>query len=179
MGGPDSEKTRRQVHAANAGTAYFFRLAVWNSGNTAAHDVQVFLAKIERIVSGQDVEKVSRVTPMNLKWAYRGTSTLPTLLPDMPPVYCDMAHVSEPYKKAFVDEYLEHVAPLDAVLVLDVEFPSNMQGHLLDAGTYYFHLILAAANCRPRKYKLEVTFPGKWFDEEESMFDVGLKMRCV
>ncbi|MGC2420152.1 MAG: hypothetical protein WA405_00715 [Candidatus Acidiferrales bacterium] len=173
VGRPDSERTRRVTNAgANAGTAYYFRLAIRNRGNTAAHDVQVFLNSVERVVNGKP-EKVTEYTPMNLVWAYRGSATLPTLLPDMPPTYCDLAHVDEPMPGHDLKE------KQGAWLALDVEFPPNTGGHVLRAGTYYFHLILAGANCRPRHYQLEVVFPGGWFADEGKMFDVGFKMRSV
>jgi hypothetical protein len=173
VGRPDSERTQRQTNTgASAGIAYFFRLAVRNRGNAAAHDVQVYLDSVERIINGKP-EKVTEYTPMNLVWAYRGSATLPTLLPDMPPTYCDLAHVDEPMPSRNLEEQRE------ASLVLDVEFPPNTGGHVLGAGTYYFRLILASANCRPRYYKLEVIFPGSWLANEQRMFDVGFKMRCV
>jgi hypothetical protein len=111
---------------------------------------------------------------MNLRWSYRGSATLPTLLPKMPPIYCDFVHVDEPKPGP--------TSPVrqNASLVLDVEFPSNTGGHILAAGTYLMRIILAGANCKPRSYTLELTFPGKWFAEEERMFsDEGFKMRTV
>ncbi len=171
VGRPDSDTARRQTSTGtNAGTAYFFRLAIRNRGNTAAQDVQVFLDSVERIVNGKP-EKVAECTPMNLLWANRGSATLPRLLPEMPPIYCDLVHVEEPMPGWNSPE------KQGASLVLDVEFPSNTGGHVLGAGTYLFRIILAGANCRPRRYKLEVIFPGGWFAQEEKMFDVGLKMR--
>jgi hypothetical protein len=179
VGRPDSEKTIwRGLNVANPGKVYFFRMAVRNRGRTAARAVQAFLSGIERVTT-DGVKEVSEFTPMNLKWSYRGTATLATLLPHMPPVYCDLAHVTEPSKKVFMAEHLPQVSSEDAVLALDVEFPPNTLGHLLEAGTYYFHLILAAENARPRRYKLEVVFCGKWFEEEEKMFEVGFKVRAV
>ncbi len=121
--------TKRQTSTgAYAGTAYFFRLAIRNRGNTAARDVQVFLDSVEQIVNGKP-KKVAECTPMNLLWS--------------------------------------------------VEFPSNTGGHVLGAGTYLVRIILAAANCRPRYYKLEVIFSGSWFNQEDKMFDVGFKMHAV
>jgi hypothetical protein len=182
VGRPDAEKTvwhgLSAASAANPPAVYFFRLAISNKGRAAAHDVQVFLASIEHVTSGR-IDEVTQFTPMNLKWSYRGGATLPTLLPHMPPVYCDLAHVTEPTKKASFNESLPGLSPDEAVLALDVEFPPNTLGHLLRAGTYHFHLIIAAANDRPHRYTREVVFCGKWFEEEEKMFDVGFKIRGV
>ena len=132
--------------------------------------MQVFLASVKR-VGEEGTAPVSKFTPMNLLWSYRGSATLPALLPEMPPVYCDLAHVEQPGPPLalfFDKKFLE-----GAELALDVEFPSNTYGHVLDRGTYLFHLILAAANCRPRHYRYRVMFPGKWYVEEQDMFREG------
>jgi hypothetical protein len=179
VGRPYSEKTVwRGLKVANPASVYYFRLAIQNRGNTAAHDVQVFLASIERVTAA-GLEDVSRFAPMNLNWSYRRSATLPVLLPHMPPVFCDVGHVTDPLYKNSLSEDLPGIPQQDAVLALDVEFPPNTGGHLLRSGTYRLHLVAAAANAHPRRYKLEVVFCGKWFDEEEKMFDVGLRMQCI
>ena len=163
VGRPYSEKARQTwLKIANPPNAYYFRIAVQNRGNAAAYEVQVFLEQIDQVTS-QGTKTVSDYVPMNLKWAYRNSATLPTLLPHMPPVFCNVVHVTEPRSDA---------------LVLNVEFPSSGT-HLLETGTYHFHIMVAAANARPRRYKLEIVFYGKWFEEEEKMFDNGFKMRVV
>lgn len=180
---PNSDKTRwaQQVGTIvrDVGEVYYFRLAVRNDGNAAANDVQVFLASVEREEDGQYVS-VKRFIPMNLCWSNAsGKVTRPVLLPDMPPVYCDMAHVCEPKNRAISGENLPGVPTSDAVLGLDLEVKPYSLGHLLEPGTYHLRLILAASNCRPRPYTLEVVFPGRWFEDEEQMFSIGFKMRVL
>ncbi len=148
VGHPDSDSAEQQTnYGAYAGKAYFFRLAIRNRGNTAARDVQVFLESVDRIVA-EKPERVAECTPMNLLWSNRGSPTLPTLLPEMPPSYSDLVHVEEPMPGSNSPEQQ------GASLFLDVEFPSNTGGHRLDAGTYLFRIILAGANCKPRHYSL-------------------------
>jgi len=123
VGRPESEAVRRRmvITGADAGLAYFFRLSIKNTGNAAAHDVQVFLQSAAR-VTAEGSEPISRFTPMNLLWSYRGNATLPTLLPGMPPVYCDFAHVEEPM-------FLVSQSPeRDAELALDVEVSFKHRG---------------------------------------------------
>ena len=92
----------------------------------------------------------------------------------MPPTYCDLVHVEEPMPGSNSSEQR------NTSLFLDVEFPSNTGGHVLGPGTYLLRVILAGANCKPRRYTLELTFPGTWFAQEERMFsDDGLKIRTV
>ena len=74
---------------------------------------------------------------------------------------------------------MKEVPAGDAILGLDLEVKPFSKGHLLEPGTYRFKVILAASNCSPREYLLEVVFPGKWFDGEEKMFSIGFKMRVL
>src|SRR5712692_6582762 len=82
---PDCHKTKFSVGY----TVYYFRLCVENTGNDAAREVQVYLAAVERQRLDKTYEAVGRFTPMNLVWAIIRQPTLPILLPDMPPRYCD------------------------------------------------------------------------------------------
>jgi hypothetical protein len=186
---PDAEKTRwslqfkdpqgnlTQIEVPDA-DVYYFRLAITNKGNTAAHDVQVFLAGIER-VSGKKLEEVDGFSPMNLKWAHLNAPTRPVLLPDMPPVYCDMAHVCNPKVKKRFQQELPGVEPEEPTLGLDVEVIPASRGDVLPPGTYHFTLKLAASNCPVRTYVLEIIFPGRWFDDQDTMFNIGFKMGII
>jgi hypothetical protein len=157
------------------GDAYFFRLAITNKGNASARDVQVFLAKVKRMVGGKP-SQVDRFTPMNLKWTHTGSATRNSLMPNLPPVFCDFIHVSDPASQVLSGENLDNVAPGDTVLCLDLEAAPLNKGNLLEPGTYRFDLILVAENSRARSYTVEVWCSGKWFPEQEEMFDKGLKM---
>jgi hypothetical protein len=69
---PDADKVSRWAQFADGrrvelGESWYFRLAVFNEGNETAEEVQVFLARVER-KHGHKFEKVSRFTPMNLRW---------------------------------------------------------------------------------------------------------------
>jgi hypothetical protein len=181
---PDADKVRRYrlngSQVTDLGEYYYFRLAVTNKGKTAANDVQVFLSKVERL-NGDQTEIVSRFTPMNLKWTNteqlpaKDRATRSVLLADTPPVYCDLAHVGEPQRRALSGEDLDNVPAGKAVLGLDVEVPTYSKGHLLELGTYRFSLTLAASNCRSTHYAVKVSFLGEWLPEKE-MFETGFKM---
>ena len=186
---PDAEKTRWSIQSRDLqgnliqiavpdADVYYFRLAITNVGNTAAHDVQVFLAGVER-VNGNTIEALEGFSPMNLKWAHLNNPTRPVLLPNMPPVYCDMAHICNPKVKKQFQQGLQGVAPEDPVLGLDVEVIPSSRGDLLPPGTDNFTLKLAASDCTVRTYILEIVFPGKWFDDQDTMFNIGFRMRTI
>jgi hypothetical protein len=178
---PDADKVSRWVQfldgrRANLGESWYFRLAIFNEGNETAEEVQVFLARVER-KRGDKCEKVSRFTPMNLRWTNtddektsRDRVTRPTLLVGTPPVYCDLVHIGDPATKQAQGEDLAGVSPGDGVLALDVQVASYSNGHLLEPGTYLFHLTVAASNGPSVHYKLEVSYSGKWSAQENEMF---------
>jgi hypothetical protein len=186
---PDAEKTRWRiatgpaegVHTRAVGEAdvYYFRLAITNAGNAAAHDVQVYLESVERRRMDKKYESVARFSPMNLRWAHTDKTTKPVLLPKMPPVFCDMVHIADPRLRQFTGEDLPDVNAGEAVMGLDLEVKSYARGHLLEPGTYRFQLILAASNQAPNRYTLEVAFPGKWFDDQQKMFSEGFGMHFL
>lgn len=172
---PDCHKTTWNVGYK----VYYFRLRVENTGNDAARDVQVYLASVERLRLDKTYETVERFDPMNLLWALTRKPTLPTLLPKMPPRYCDLAHITDPLGKRSLTEDLPGVGENDPVLALDLEACTNRKGHLLEAGAYRLGLKLAASNHPARDYTLEVDFRGLWTDDEDKMLRDGFGMRLI
>jgi hypothetical protein len=172
---PDSEKTRWK----NGTDAYYFRLAITNDGNAAAHDVQVYLAGVKRKRLDNKYEAVERFSPMSLLWAYTGSPTKPVLLPKMPPLYCDLGHIADPAKRQINQENLDGVEPNETILGLELEVKPFSKGHLLEPGTYHFALKLAASNCKPLEFSLKVMVKGTWFEDETKMFSDGFGMHLL
>jgi hypothetical protein len=175
---PDAEKIMWNVPSVQA-AVYYFRLAITNHGNAAAHDVQVYLGSVERLRADKKHEAVERFSPMSLKWAHTGATTRPILLPKMPPIFCDMAHISDPAGKRYTREDLEGIAADTPVLGLDLEVQSPSNGHLLEPGTYRFGLTLGASDHAPQDFQLEVVFQGKWHNDQDRMFSEGFGMRLL
>ena len=172
---PDCHKTKWNVGY----DVYYFRLRVENRGNDAARDVQVHLARVERQRRDKKYEPVERFEQMNLLWALIRLPTLPTLLPGMPPRFCDLAHITIPSGKRGMNEHLPGVGDDNAVLALDLEVATLRKGNLLEEGIYRFGLKLAASNHPVRDYTLEVDFKGVWFDDEDKMLSEGFGMRLL
>jgi len=172
---PDCHKTKLSMGA----DVYYFRLRVENTGNAAARDVQVYLASVERQRADRQYEAVDRFVPMNLMWAIIRQTTLPILLPDMPPRYCDFAHITDPQQRRSVAETLPGIGDNSAILVLELEVNPNNKGYLLEPGEYRMGLKLAAENHPVRDYALEVNFRGTWFNNENEMLREGFGMRIL
>jgi hypothetical protein len=177
---PDSERTKWTLPQRDgsilSGDVYYFRLRITNSGNVAAKDVQLFLAGVER-VNGDREEPAPRFSPMSLKWSYTDKPIAPAVWAGEIPRFCDFGHITHPTLRRSLREDLPNVPSMDAVLALDLEVKANTGGHLLEAGTYHINLILVAENYSPHHESLEIVFPGKWFDDSETMFKAGFKMR--
>jgi hypothetical protein len=176
---PDAERTQRWQSlisgaTMNIGEAWFFRLAIKNSGNASAREVQVFLRKVERVDESVTPSEVERFSPMNLKWTHSGKPTRDILLPEIP-VFCDFIHVGDPPSRQVSGEDLNVAADL-GILCLDVEVPTSGRGHLLEPGTYRFHLSLVAENFKQRPYTVEVEYSGLWSPDQDRMF-TGFKMK--
>ena len=168
---PDAEKTRFDVNT----NVYYFRVAVTNCGRRAAEAVQVYVARVKRKKADDKYELVDRFIPMALKWTHKGVTTLPYLLPDMPPSYCDFGHITDPGRKmAPPFENLEGVSPNETVFALDTEVSPKSKSNLFGPGEYYVYLKVAASNCAPKDFKVKVKMPGKWFEDEEQMFRDGI-----
>ncbi len=188
---PDAEKTRLRIQSLDMpelglssrtvaeASVYYFRFAITNNGNAAAHDVQVYLGSVERLRADKKYEPVERFTPMGFKWSHTGLTTRAILLPKMPPILCDMAHISDPRAKIYTRDDLPGLPDDTPLLSLDLEVQANSKGYLLEPGTYRFRLTLGASDYSPQNYELEVVFQGKWHDDPDKMFSEGFGMRLL
>ncbi|MFZ1136065.1 MAG: hypothetical protein WAN69_14025 [Candidatus Korobacteraceae bacterium] len=169
-------------HGAEAETEYFpcyyFRLAIRNNGNVAAHQVELFAASLSSCGTNGQLVTVKRFTPMNLMWAHEHKVYLPVLSPKMTK-FCDLAHLVDPRFRSKLDYDLPGVPANDCVLAFDLQVEPKMKGHLLEPGEYQLTLIVAAENARPREYVVKFTFSGEWYDAEETMFDAGFRLRVI
>lgn len=157
---------------------YYFRLAISNTGNAPANNVEVFAASLERKRADGGYEPVGRFTPMNLLWAHEHKIYLSLLTPKMCK-FCDLGHVVHPNDRHKVNHELPGVPSGRCVLAFDLQVEPNMKGHLAEPGTYRLTVLLAAENSRPREYRLESVLAGEWYDSEEEMLRNGFGMRML
>ena len=168
---PFAEKTWFDPNTA----VYYFRLAITNTGRVAARDVQVYAYAVKRKKADDKYKAIDRFTPMALRWTHKNSGTLPYILPEMPPAYCDLGHISDPERKAATFERLDDVPVNQTVFVLETEINPNSRGNLLGPGEYSVYLKVAASNCPPRDFKVKIKTPsGQWFADEDLMFRDGI-----
>ncbi|HMD15723.1 MAG TPA: hypothetical protein VKH18_03575 [Terriglobales bacterium] len=173
---PDAEKVGRFQMVGPAyrpiGEAWFFRLAIMNSADAPARDVQVYLRRVEKA----DGSVVDKFTPMNLKWTNSGETTRKVLLRGVP-VFCDFIHITDPASRSISGEDLNTVPAGQGVMALDVEAVNTANGHLHGPGAYLFHLLLAGENFSARSFAVKVTYNGAWYAEQDRMFDQAIGFR--
>jgi hypothetical protein len=157
---------------------YYFRLEISNTGNLSAHDVEVFAASLRRKRADGTFENVSRFTPMNLLWAHEHKVYLPLLAPKMTK-FCDLGHIIFPKDRPRVGHDLSGISPEKCIMAFDLQVEPNMKGHLIDPGTYSLALLVAAENCRPREYTVDISFSGDWYDSEQDMFRDGIGLHVA
>ena len=117
---------------------------------------------------------------MPLKWAHKGVATLPYLLPEMPPAYCDLGHITDPARKmAALFESLDDISPEETIFVLETEVNPNSKGNFLGPGEYHVYLKVAASNCPPKDFKIKINLRGNWFRDEEQMFRDGIGLSLL
>src|ERR1700733_1565087 len=128
---PDAEKSRWGKSDTDV---YYFRLGIRNTGNKAAHDVQIYLASVERLRADNQYKPVDKFRPSNFTWAYTSEPTKDVILQGMPPVFCDMAHIVDPARKVAMGENIVGSAEDETVLALNLEVLPFSGGHLLEVG---------------------------------------------
>jgi hypothetical protein len=157
---------------------YYFRVAVHNMGNTAAREVEVNAVSLRRKRADGSFEPVSRFTPMNLLWAHEHNVYLHLLSPQLAK-FCDIGHIIAPADRLKLGHDLPGAPAEKCIFAFDLQSEPNMKGHLVESGTYRLELLIAAENCRPEKYTVELIFSGDWFESQDGMFADGFGMRLV
>lgn len=181
---PDSHLTTMQYSIGwSAGESvmqrapcYYFRLWVNNEGRTRAEKVEVFLRKVVRLRADGQFEIVPRYSPLHLKWSNTGEVFAEGISPGMGR-HCDLGHVLDPSHRLNIGYSLDGIedVPREVPLfTLDVEVEPFTRAHLLGPGDYQLTLQIAAANARPIKKQLRVTFKGTWSPDERDMLSRGI-----
>ncbi len=171
---PSGEQVQRWGPIADA---YYFRIWVENTGRERAEDVQVYAAKLWKRQADSTFQPVNTFLPMNLRWAHSPNPAEPEIFDDMNPEmgrHCDLGHICDPARKAATGDEIAGVEAEKTIFHLELEIKPARGSHLLPPGYYRLELRVAAANARPITKILEINHTGRWFPDEEKMFDEGV-----
>ncbi len=173
---PDCHKTIMTIQQQYQGRlvttnsdCYYFRIWVFNHGNTAANRIQVFASKLYRQNNQRRYEKVDDFVPMNLQWSHSHEIFAERISPGMGR-HSDLGHIIDPQNKELINETLTGVGSESTILCLDLEVKPNTMSHLIRPGDYKLVIKIAAENSRPIEKELIINFNGTWTSNEDDMF---------
>ena len=79
-----------------------------------------------------------------------------------------------PPSRPDLNEAIPDIDPSETVFSLDLEVLPNTRSHVVPPGTYRLGLKIAGANCTVTDWTVDFTLTGKWFAEENRMFQEGI-----
>jgi hypothetical protein len=146
------------------------RLWVENVGNATAMNVEVYAAELRRQRADGTWERVGRFPPMNLSWSDVGGIYFSRIAPEMGK-HCDIAHVTDPARRAAVGEDAPMLDLTDqqCSLAFNLITRPNHRGHIVGPGKYRLDILVAADNVRPLKKTLEISLQGPWNSDDTKM----------
>lgn len=93
--------------------------------------------------------------------------------------YCDLGHITSTFCRSVLGESLPGHPEGKTIFALDVEVPTNTLTHLLAPGVYRLLLRIAARNAGPVENKVQISFSGDWYDNEETMLRDGVNVSLI
>jgi hypothetical protein len=139
-----------------------------NVGNVRAEKVEVFVRR-----AFMEKKELPQFTPMNLRWS-NGDFQKPTIYTDgiSPQMgrYCDFAAISDP----------AHPELKGTETRLQLQFQLlQPTTEWLQPGKYTFDISLAASNCDPVTWVVELHLTGLWSDNEKTMLANGFVVKVL
>ncbi len=157
----------------------FLRLRVENTGRSAAHHVEAFLADVfSKDADGTFRPTEPRFLPMNLVWSHTRLPYVEALVPHMPR-HCDLAHVLDSKQAHPWLRLPAHIPQGKAYAVLETEVQPNTFSSFLKPGTYRLELRVGADNAKPQSFRIDLSLSGDWFPDEEGMLSKGVSVACT
>lgn len=146
----------RTVASVSVGDAFWFRLYVTNTGQTAARDVEVTIGDVTRLDDGRFVP-YSGFLLSNLIWTHEREVSRAQLLPGTDR-NVDLGNMRRPDPNTQVQfRFQLSIDPVSAY-------------NVVEPGTYEFDIQVGAANCDQVKTRFRLAFDGMWSADHEVMF---------
>jgi hypothetical protein len=148
--------------------ATYLRIWVENIGNLAATKVEVFASALRR--TDPMPASITEFPPMNLLWANTEREIFAERLSPSMGRHCDVCRIINPQYRVGVED-AKHLglAKDRASLAFGLVVSPNHQRHIVAPGAYVLTVKIAAENCKPVDYDVEVTFDGVWSDSQDEM----------
>jgi hypothetical protein len=144
---------------------YSLRIAIENSGNAEAKNVEVFVKDLQRQKGRGNFEPVEDFLGTYLNWSGLGTQVLDVLNPGMPK-YCYLARVF--WKENLPTSYYSDISPPredylgDRTVLHFAAPPGSGRKQHFGPGNYLLTVRVGAANAKPAEKVLKINITGRW-----------------
>lgn len=160
---------------------YYFRFHIQNEGSQRAEYVEVFAKELSKQQADGSFKQVESFLPMNLLWSFNREPFVSAISPGMGK-HCDLGHIIDPKnRKDFSSDFNSDldVADDQVTFSLDVETPPSTKNHVIAPGKYRLIVLIGAGNIKPIQKIFEITFTGKWYDDERKMLGEGVGIKIT
>lgn len=160
---------------------YYFRLRVYNEGNTSAEMVEVFVEEIHRRRANGTFEPWQEFIPLNLVWAHYGQAYFPRIPPHIYK-HCDLGHIIDPsHRHQFPSEVhpRPNIPQDQTMMCLGLITLPRSGTHLLLPGFYHLVVVAVAANADIVRRTVEINLTGNWYADEQRMLREGVGIRLL
>ncbi|WP_407426888.1 hypothetical protein [Treponema sp.] len=143
--------------------AFFFRLAVVNTGSVDANNVQVYLNNVK--IKGLDgnYSICNNVLPMNLMWSYQ----------DNEPIKTSIAQVISPGMKKYCDFIYTVENSNCCTLCTEIPlFSYGIPSNYIARGDYIANIIVFASNSKPKSFDIQFEYKGFWSDNAKDIIEI-------
>ena len=160
---------------------YYFRIRVYNTGNTRAENVEVFIEEVRRRGADSTFERWRNFIPLNLLWSHYQQPYFPAI-PQGTYKHCDLGHIIDPGRRQEFpgEDYAPYaVTQQQTLLYLALIVPPSTGIYLVPPGFYHLTIVAVAANARLTRRTIEINQTGRWFPNEPDMLREGIGIRLL
>lgn len=170
LASPDSHIIElNNPNTGEVSNTYYFRMKINNIGNFPAQNVEVKALELKKEDVGGDFIIDKKFLPLNLVWANTlGKDIFKPIIHQKLFEHCDLCHT---------------VRDNGSLLLMFDTFPfpnrvsPDRYPTIIPPGNYQLKVVVAANNFSPKYFCFQINFKGKWFDNEEKMFQEGIVIK--
>ncbi len=176
---PDCHKTFIvRTETGEMADCYYFRLKVFNRGNEAAENVEVFLEEVLMKHADNQFRKWEEFLPLNLKWSHFPAAIFfHKISPDMYK-HCDIGHITDPQRLDVVEAddrfVMLNYRRGDIIFIIDFPTKPYTGTYVLRPGEYRLNIAISAANAKVVKKRIDLNFRGAWYADQDRMLSEGI-----
>ena len=160
---------------------YYFRIRIYNEGNTSAEMVEVFVEEILRRQADGTFEPWQGFIPLNLVWSHSRQPYFPSIPPHIYK-HCDLGNIIDPSQRHHFPEHVHPRVNLSqslTMMCLGLTTLPRSGSYLLLPDFYHLVIVAVAANAGVVRRTIELNLTGNWFADEQRMLREGVGIRLI